>query len=48
VGPGAEVPEEGNERGGVGAQGVAVRLLEEVVEVRHLVGAAREPLDVRH
>ena len=48
VGPGAELPEEGDERGGVGAQGVAVRLLEEAVEVRQLLGAAREPLDVRH
>lgn len=48
VGIRAEVREEGNERGGVGAQGVAVRLLEEAVEVRHLVGAAGEALDVRH
>lgn len=48
VGPGAEVREEGDERGGVGAQGVAVGLLEEAVEVRQLLGAAGEPLDVRH
>lgn len=40
VGLGAEVREEGKQRGGVGAQGVAVRLLEEAVEVRHLLGAA--------
>jgi hypothetical protein len=42
------VREERDQRGGVGAQGFAVRLLEEAVEVRQLLGAAGEPLDVRH
>lgn len=45
---GLELREEGDEGGGVGAQGVAVRLLEEAVEVRQLLRGAGEALDVRH
>jgi hypothetical protein len=44
----AEVREEGDQSSGVGAQGFAVRLFEEAVEVRQLLGAAGEALDVRH
>ena len=48
VGAGVELGEEREEAGGVGAQGVAVRLLEEAVELGQLVRAPGEGLDVRH
>jgi hypothetical protein len=45
---GLELGEEGDEGGGVGAQGVAVRLLQEAVELRQLLRTAGQALDVRH
>jgi hypothetical protein len=48
VGGGVELGEQGEEGGGVGAQGVAVGLLEEAVELRQILRAPGERLDVRH
>lgn len=48
MGARVELGEEGEEGGGVGAQGLAVGLPEKVVEVGQLLPAPGEALDVRH